>query len=101
MSAKLIITFHNLILILNNFIFNCSPHLQVMGSAMGTICAQVYPNIFMAQFDVKYIYPFNHGKALLFQRYIDDIFMIWNGANKELVLFIDELNKKHKTIKFD
>ena len=101
MSAKLIITFHNLILILNNFIFNCSPHLQVMGSAMGTICAQVYPNIFMAQFDVKYIYPFNHGKALLFQRYIDDIFMIWNGTNAELVLFIDELNKKHKTITFD
>ena len=96
MSAKLIITFHNLILFLNNFIFNCSPH-----SAMGTICAQVYPNIFMAQFDVKHIYPFNHGKALLFQRYIDNIFMIWNRANEELVLFIDELNKKHKTIKFD
>ena len=96
MSAKLIITFHNLILFLNNFIFNCSPY-----SAMGTISAQVYPNIFMAQFDVKHIYPFNHGKALLFQRYIDDIFMIWNRANEELVLFIDELNKKHKTIKFD
>ena len=101
MSAKLIITFHNLILILINFIFNCSHHLQVMGSAMGTICAQVYPNIFMAKLDAKHIYPFNLGKALLFQRYIDDIFMIWNGANEELVLFIDELNKKHKTIKFD
>ena len=101
MSAKLIITFHKLILILDNFIFNCSHYLQVMGNAMGTICAPVYPNIFMAQFGAKHIYPFNHGKALLFQRYIDDIFMIWNGTNAELVLFIDELNKKHKTIKFD
>ena len=101
MSAKLIITFHKLILILDNFIFNCSHYLQVMGNAMGTICAPVYPNIFMAQFEAKHIYPFNHGKALLFQRYIDDIFIIWNGTNAELVLFIDELNKKHKTITFD
>ena len=27
--------------------------------------------------------------------------MIWNGNTEELILFIDELNKKHKTIKFD
>ena len=27
--------------------------------------------------------------------------MIWNGTTEELILFMDELNKKHKTIKFD
>ena len=27
--------------------------------------------------------------------------MIWNGTTEELILFIDDLNKKHKTIKFD
>ena len=27
--------------------------------------------------------------------------MIWNGTKEELISFIDELNKKHKTIKFD
>ena len=27
--------------------------------------------------------------------------MIWNGTTQELTLFIDEFNKKHKTIKFD
>ena len=55
----------------------------------------------MAQLEARHTYPYIHSKALLFPRYIDDIFMIWNGNTEELLLFIDELNKKHKTIKFD
>ena len=51
---------------------------------MGTICAPAYANIFVAQFEAKHIYPYIHGKSLLFLRYIDDIFMIWNGTTKEL-----------------
>ena len=27
--------------------------------------------------------------------------MIWNGTTEELILFIDDFNKKHKTIQFD
>ena len=61
----------------------------------------IYADIFMAQFEAKHIYPYIHGKAVLFLRYIDDIFMIWNGTTEEVILFIDELNKKHKTIKYD
>ena len=68
---------------------------------MGTICSPAYANIFMTEFEAKHIYQYIHGKALLFLRYIDDIFMIWNGTTEELILFIDELNKKYKTIKFD
>ena len=100
-STKVIIIFLSLILTLNNFMFNCSHYLIVVGYAMGIICAPAYVNIFMAQFEPKHIYPYIHGKALLFLRYIDDIFMIWNETAEELILFIDELNKKHKTIKFD
>ena len=55
----------------------------------------------MAQLEARHTYPYIHSKALLFPRYIDDIFMIWNGNAEELILFIDEVNKKHKTIKFD
>ena len=57
---------------------------------MGTICASAYANVFMTQFEAKHIYSYIHGKALLFLRYINDIFMIWNGTKKELILFIDE-----------
>ena len=71
-----------------------------MGCELGTICAPAHANTFMAQFEAKHIYPYIHGKALQFLRYINNIFMIWNGT-KEQLIFIDELNKKHKTIKFD
>ena len=77
---------------LNNFVFNCSYYLPVMGCAMGTICAPVQANIFMAQFEAEHIYPHIHGITLLFLRYIDDIFMIWNGTTEELILFIYEHN---------
>ena len=102
-TKVIIITYLSLILALDNFIFNCFHDLQVMGCAVGTIYALVYANIFMVQFEAKHIFPYIHGKALLFLRYKDDIFMIWNGTNEELLLllFIDEVNKKHKTIKFD
>ena len=62
---------------------------------MGTICTPAYANIFIAQFEVKHIYPYIPDKALLLLRYINDIFMIWNGSTEELILFIDKL----KTIK--
>ena len=52
----------------------------------------------MAQFEAK---PLITDKALLFLAYIDDIFMIWNGTGEKLISFIDELNKKNKTITFD
>ena len=32
---------------------------------------------------------------------MDNIFMIWNGTKEELISFRDELNEKHKAIKFD
>ena len=67
-STKVIITFLSLILTLNKFIFNCSHYLQVTGCAMGTICAPTYANIFMAQYEAKHIYPYIHGKVLLFLR---------------------------------
>ena len=48
----------------------------------------------MTKFGEKHIYPYIHGKALLFLRYIDIIFMTWNGTTEELILFIDQTNKK-------
>ena len=51
-------TFLSLILILNNFVFNCTHYLQTMGCVMGAICAPSYRKIFMANFEVKLIYPY-------------------------------------------
>ena len=34
-------------------------------------------------------------------RFIDDIFLCWNGSETQLLEFITRLNSRHPTIKFD
>ena len=72
-----------------------------MGCAMGTICAPAYTNIFMAQFEMQHIYPHIKNKSILYLRYIDDIFMIWTRTKQKLLIFLEKLNNKYKTIKFE
>ena len=96
-----IVKFLWLILTLNNFIFNGINYLQTNGASMGTKCAPNYANLFMALFEENFIYPRITGKAGLYLRYIDDIFMIWRGTRSELESFIREINAVHRSIKFD
>ena len=99
--TAVILTFIKLILTLNNFIFNDHHYLQTKGCAMGTKCAPCYANLFMGKFETTYIYPKIKDFSRLYLRYIDDIFMIWNGTKHELHCFVEELNISHATIKFD
>ena len=101
LPTKIITIFLAPILTLNNFVFNSKFYLQIKGFAMGTICAPAYANIFMAEFEQKYIYPLTKDKSILFLRYIDDIFMVWTKSEKQLKDFMSELNQKHLSIKFD
>ena len=96
--TKIIATF--LALILNNFVFNSKFYLQIKGCAMGTICAPAYANIFMAEFEQKYVYPLIKDKSILFLRYIDDIFMVWTKSKKQLK-DLSELNQNYPSIMFD
>ena len=100
-TNNVIITFLSLILTLNNFVFNSINYLQIMGCAMGTICAPAYANNFMAQFEKQHIYPYIKNKSILYLRYIDNIFMIWTETKQELLIFSEKLNSKHKTISFE
>ena len=68
---------------------------------MGTICAPAYANIFMTEFEQKYVYPLIKDKSILFLCYIDDIFMVWAKSEKQLKDFMNELNQKHPSLKFD
>ena len=60
---------------------------------MGIICAPAYANIFMAEFDQKYIYLLIKDKLILFLRYIDDICMAWAKSEKQLKYFMSEMNQ--------
>ena len=73
---------------------------QIMGCAMGRVCAPAYANIFMDQFEKQHIYPYIKNKSILYLQCIDDIFMIWTGTKQELLIFLEKLNSKHKAIKF-
>ena len=100
-ATKVLTTFLALILTLNNFIFNSKLYLQIKGCAMGTIFSTNYANIFMAYFEEKFIYPLIDAKTLLYLCFIDDIFMIWTKSEKDLTEFLNELNTKHTSVKFE
>ena len=96
-----IISLLNLVLTLNNFEFNDENYLQILGCAMGTICAPPYANIFMGKFETDNIYPVFTGKCPLYLRFIDDIFGIWIGTKEEFNSTIESINQCHHSIKFD
>ena len=99
--TKVITTFLALKLTLNNFIFNSKFYLQIKVCAMGTICAPSYVNIFISEFEEKHIYLLIKNKSVIYLRYIDDIFMVWIKSESELRHFMNEINQKHQSIKFD
>jgi len=87
------------VLYMNNFDFNDKHYLQVGGTAMGTKVAPSFANIFMAQFEETHVYNY-HTQPLIWLRYIDDIFMVWDQGKDSLDDFLDHLNSCHSTIKF-
>ena len=48
-----------------------------------------------------HILPRIRDHTLMYIRYIDDLFMIWKGTEKELLKFLKEINEIHPTIKFE
>ena len=68
---------------------------------MGAICAPSYANIFMDHFERKLIYPFIKTFSLIYLRFIDDIFFIWTGSKTDLEKFVNELNTKFTSTKFE
>ena len=87
------------VLYMNNFDFNNKHYLQVGGTAMGTKVAPSLANLFMAQFEDDHVYNY-HTQPLIWLRYIDDIFMIWDKDKASLDSFLSHLNSCHPTIKF-
>ena len=97
--TKITTIFLALILTLNNFIFNSRFYLQIKSYAMGTICALSYANIFLSEFEEKHIYPLIKSNSVIYLHYTDDIFVVW--IKSKLRQFMDQINQKHQSIKFD
>ena len=61
--------------------------------------AVAFANIFMATVETEIISQ-SLDKPLVWNRYIDDIFSLWNTKREEIGSFIELANNYHPTIKF-
>ena len=81
------------------FKFNDKFYEQISGTTMGTKCAPSYSILFMDKLERDFLST-SRLIPLVWWRFIDDIFMIWQHSHEELCSFLDALNSFHETIKF-
>ena len=72
---------------------------QLQGTAIGTKFGPAYAILFMGYLEDKILNSFVE-KPLVWWRYIDDIFMIWQHGEEKLKEFLKILNSCHPIIKF-
>ena len=74
-------------------------YLQIHGTTMGTKMAAAFANIFMAKVETEFL---NQSALILlvWKRFIDDIFSLWNATREEITQFIEQANRHHQTNKF-
>ena len=80
---------------LNIFEYNNSYFQQINGTAMGTIMAPTYANCFLSDLE-KDLHSNNN--IIIFKRYIDDIFIIYNNINRDLEDFFEILHKTYSNL---
>ena len=74
-------------------------YLQIGGSSMGTKAAPAYANCYMDKFERDFVYKYKL-QPLLWKRYLDDCFCIWQHGEEELNKFFEFLNTRSHSIKF-
>ena len=82
-----------------HFIFNKGFYDQIEEVAKGSPLAPILANLFMGFHVEKWIKEYSGPGPMLYRRYVDDIFAVFNSEN-EAVLFFEYINSKHKNIKF-
>lgn len=88
-----------LILKENSFQFNKRHYLQTHGTATVTKMTVAFANIFMAKIE-KGIISKSKIKPLVWKRYIDDVFCLWDTNEDNIKDFVTRANHYHDTIKF-
>ena len=80
----------------NYFVADGRIYHQINGLAMGTPMAVVAANIYMAQLESR---VYEYRNVSFFRRFIDDIFLVWNGNHQDLDTFLHFFNNLTETIK--
>ncbi|CAJ0966495.1 unnamed protein product [Ranitomeya imitator] len=85
----------------NYFVFDRKFFRQISGTAMGACCAPTYANLFLGWWEETVVYQHNlfSSRVHTWQRYIDDILLIWTGPVEDCNQFIWDLNVNNLNIK--
>ena len=83
----------------NIFEHNLSFLKQIRGTPIGTKMAPPYAIIFMGDLEERILQSCSF-KPLVWWRYIDDIFLLWQHEEEKLKETLDILNRYHPSIKF-
>ncbi len=81
----------------NDFEFDGKFYLQVKGTAMGKSFALAYAKIYVAYWE-ETVFPKCRKLPMQYWRYLDDVWVIWEGTEKELREFVEDLNQHCSSI---
>lgn len=84
----------------NNFWHEGSCFKQVKGVAMGAKYAPSVANILMSLREEHGIFGVPIPKIVLYKRYIDDVFILWNGTVEALETSLSNINNNFYGLKF-
>ncbi|CAJ0946235.1 unnamed protein product [Ranitomeya imitator] len=86
----------------NYFLFQDTFYAQQQGTAMGANVAPPYAVAYMANFEQDFVYnhPLFMSHCMVWRRYIDDIFCIWDGPIESLLSFDQHINGIWPELKF-
>lgn len=84
----------------NIFLFKGELFLQKQGTAMGTSFAPTYANLFMAVWEANVLKSRYKSNIKTWTRFIDYLFVVWEGDSSDLELFIQSLNNNNYNLSF-
>ena len=82
----------------NSFHFNAKYYLQTHGTSMSTKMTVSFANIFMTAVETEIINR-SHLKPFIWERYIYDVFSLWNIHKEGITTLTQLANNYHPTIK--
>ncbi|XP_040293005.1 uncharacterized protein LOC121004741 [Bufo bufo] len=97
---EFILTLLEFMLTHNYFLFKDRLFLQLQGTAMGASCAPAYANLFLGLWEREIVQETpGYDAALLWSRYIDDVFFLWQDTIPALENFLACLNQNTRNIR--
>jgi len=91
----------NFVLDTNYFLYQGMIYKQKNGIAMGTACAPAIANLYAAHYEKSELPSWKSKGVLFYGRYIDDIFMIFQGSTQDLQLLLPTITIPGLEINWD